>query len=161
VGEVLWSSPYQAHDTCLFTFATDALPVAHSRLRIVNYLPPAPATPPSEVFLISHPQSDQPSFSFQNTELLAHDYANRGKDTLLPGYLQYSTGSVKGSSGGVALNASLEMIGLHHAGSTTMRRLDKEGKSHPANEAVWITAIVNAVRHDLARGASRWESAVG
>ena len=160
IGEVLWSSPFDAHDACLFTFK-DALPIAKSSLTIVDYLPPAPNTPPSEVFVISHPNPDEPSYSFQNTALLMHDGDARGDDTMNPGFIHYSTGTIKGSSGGVALNASLEMIGLHHAGSETLDRIDGVEETHAANEAVWIHAIVNAVARSLDLGVTRWKPEYG
>lgn len=155
IAQVHWSSPFDAHDTCLFELDA-ALPVVRSALSPVSRLPPAPADPSPNVFVISHPNSDEPSYSFQNTSLLMHDAAARGQATLDAGYLQYTTGTIKGSSGGVALNGRLQMIGLHHAGGTDMRRLDGQPGTHAANEAVWITAILNALRHDLGHGRRRW-----
>ena len=160
IDDVLWSSPFDAHDACLFTFKDD-LPVARSSLTIVDYLPPAPNSPPSEVFVISHPNPDEPSYSFQNTALLMHDRETRGDDTVHPGFIHYSTGTIKGSSGGVALNAMLEMIGLHHAGSETLDRIDGVADTHAANEAIWIHAIVNAIRRSLDLGVTRWKPEYG
>lgn len=148
IEKILWSSPFRLHDCCLFSFK-DTLPVQASNFEIIDYLPPAPQDPPAEVFVISHPNPDEPSYSFQNTDLLMHDEADRGADTLVPGRIHYTTGTVKGSSGGVALNARLKMIGLHHAGSEKMAQIDGEPGSHAANEAIWIVAIINAIRADM------------
>lgn len=160
IDSVLWSSPFDAHDACLFNFK-DALPISRSSLTIVDYLPPAPNTPPSEVFVISHPNPDEPSYSFQNTALLMHDGETRGEGTVHPGFIHYSTGTIKGSSGGVALNAMLEMIGLHHAGSETMDRIDGVDETHEANEAIWIHAIVNAIVKSLDLKVTRWKPEYG
>ncbi|MBV1864903.1 MAG: serine protease [Rhodobacteraceae bacterium] len=154
IEAVLWSSPFRLHDACLFTFKDD-LPIEKSNFEIIDYLPPAPSCPPAEVFVISHPNPDEPSFSFQNTDLLMHDGDHRGSDTLRPGRIHYKTGTIKGSSGGVALNATLKMIGLHHAGSDEMERIDGEPGHHAANEAIWIVAIVNAIRQSLNDGQTR------
>lgn len=154
IDEIIWSSPFRHHDACLFSFK-DALPIEASNFELTEYLPPAPQDPPAEVFVISHPNPDEPSYSFQNTDLLMHDGDIRGSDTLLPGRLHYTTGTIKGSSGGVALNASLKMIGLHHAGSEQLERIDGESGHHAANEAIWIVAILNAIRKDLKESRTR------
>ncbi len=160
IDQVLWSSPFDAHDACLFTFK-DALPISGTSLNIVDYLPPAPTSPPSEVFVISHPNPDEPSYSFQNTALLMHDGDTRGEGTVHPGFIHYSTGTIKGSSGGVALNAMLEMIGLHHAGSETLDRIDGVDDTHEANEAIWIHAIVNAIAKSIDMKVTRWNPEFG
>lgn len=154
IDEVIWSSPFRLHDACLFSLK-DALPIKASNFELVEYLPPAPQDPPAEVFVVSHPNPDEPSYSFQNTDLLMHDGDVRGSNTLLPGRLHYTTGTIKGSSGGVALNAKLKMIGLHHAGSEQMERIDGEPGYHAANEAIWIVAIINAIRKDLENSLTR------
>lgn len=154
IDKVIWSSPFRYHDACLFSFK-DALPIEASNFELIEYLPPAPQDPPAEVFVISHPNPDEPSYSFQNTDLLMHDGDNRGPDTLLPGRIHYTTGTIKGSSGGVALNAKLKMIGLHHAGSEQMERIDGEPGYLAANEAIWIVAILNTIRKDLGHGRTR------
>ncbi len=154
IDEVLWSSPFRVHDACLFTLKGD-LPIGKSNFEIIDYLPPAPSDPPAEVFVISHPNPDEPSFSFQNTDLLMHDGDHRGSKTLFPGRIHYKTGTIKGSSGGVALNGKLKMIGLHHSGSDEMDRIDGEKGHHAANEAIWIVAIINAVHQNLSSGQMR------
>lgn len=150
IDRILWSSPFALHDACLFSFA-EKLPIAQSDFEIIDYLPPAPSVPPAEVFVISHPNPDEPSYSFQNTDLLMHDGDRRGADTLLPGRIHYKTGTIKGSSGGVALNGNLKMIGLHHAGGDELDRIDGETGQHAANEAIWIVAIINAIRQGLSK----------
>ncbi len=158
IDRVLWSSPFTLHDACLFTFKQTP-PIKASDFELIDYLPPAPSDPPAEVFVISHPNPDEPSYSFQNTDLLMHDGDRRGANTLLPGRIHYRTGTIKGSSGGVALNALLKMIGLHHAGGEAIARIDGEDGHHAANEAIWIVAILNAIRHGLQTGETRARAA--
>ncbi len=153
---VIWSSPYDAHDACLFELE-GTLPIEESNIPLVPYVPKVDVKKPAEVFLISHPEKDGVSYSFQNTDLIDHDAHSTGKEGLVPGLIHYTTPSIPGSSGGIALNAGLEMIGLHHAGGTEINRLNGELGSYAVNEAIWIQPIINAIRRDLAAGVDRWK----
>lgn len=104
----------------------------------------------------SHPEKDGVSYSFQNTDLIDHDTISTGKGGLIPGLIHYTTPTIPGSSGGIALNASLEMIGLHRAGGTEINRLNGQPGSYAVNEAIWIQPILNSTRLDLANGRCRW-----
>jgi len=157
IAKVIWSSPYQVHDVCLFEL-DGPLPISAATIPVVSYVPAVNVEKPEEVYLISHPEKDALSFSFQNTDLIDHDTKTKGKDSLVPGLIHYTTPSVPGSSGGIALNAGLEMIGLHHAGGSEMKRLNGETGTYAVNEAIWIQPIINAIRTDLAAGKCRWES---
>lgn len=156
IRRIVWSSPYDAHDACLFELE-GALPMSKSTIPLVPYVPRVNAEKPEEVFLVSHPESEGVSYSFQNTDLIDHDAISKGKDTLIPGLIHYTTPSVPGSSGGIALNAGLEMIGLHHAGGSEINKLNGEKGSYAVNEAIWIQPIINAIRKDLSNGRNRWE----
>ena len=155
IRRVIWSSPYDAHDACLFELE-GTLPMDNSNIPLVPYVPKVDPQKPSEVFLISHPEKDGVSYSFQNTDLIDHDAITTGKNGLVPGLLHYTTPSIPGSSGGIALNAGLEMIGLHHAGGTEISRLNGEPGNYAVNEAIWIQPIINAVKRDLSAGCDRW-----
>ena len=155
IRRVIWSSPYGAHDACLFEIEGKP-PVEESNIPLVSYVPKVDAEKPAEVFLISHPEKDGVSYSFQNTDLIDHDAISTGKDGLIPGLIHYTTPSIPGSSGGIALNASLEMIGLHHAGGTEINRLNGQPGSYAVNEAIWIQPILNSIKLDLANGRRRW-----
>jgi hypothetical protein len=157
IARIIWSSPYQAHDVCLFE-VDGTLPVENSTIPIVTHVPNVNLDTPEEVFLISHPEKDVVSFSFQNTDLIDHDTKATGKDSLVPGFIHYTTPSVPGSSGGIALNAGLEMIGLHHAGGSEINRLNGNEGTYAVNEAIWIQPIINAIRSDIAKGRSRWKA---
>lgn len=156
IRRVIWSSPYDAHDVCLFEL-DGTLPMTESTIPLVQHVPRINTEKPEEVFLISHPEKEGVSYSFQNTDLIDHDAKTKGKESLFPGFLHYTTPSVPGSSGGIALNAGLEMIGLHHAGGTEINRLNGEVGTYAVNEAIWIQPIINAIRVGLAAGKGRWE----
>lgn len=157
ISKVIWSSAYHAHDVCLFE-VDGPMPISESTIPVVSHVPRVNAEKPEEVYLISHPEKDALSYSFQNTDLIDHDTKAKGKESLVPGLLHYTTPSVPGSSGGIALNAGLEMIGLHHAGGTEINRLNGEKGTYAVNEAIWIQPIINAVRKDLAVGQNRWKT---
>jgi hypothetical protein len=155
ISEILWSSPFSVHDTCLFILDEEP-PIAGSTIPIVSYVPAVTPHKPQEIFLISHPEKDALSFSFQNTDLIDHDAETRGKKSLVPGLLHYTTPTIAGSSGGVALNAQLEMVGLHHAGGSEINKLNGKEGTYAVNEAVWIQPILNAIREDLQNDRYRW-----
>lgn len=156
IYEIVWSSPYMEHDTCIFRLE-DYPPLLGSNLPIVDYVPTINEDKPQQVFVISHPEKDSLSYSFQNTDLVDHDAKVRGKDTLIPGLIHYKTPTIPGSSGGVALNAELDMIGLHHAGGTTINKLNGDSGKYAVNEAIWIQPILNAARADIKNQKSRWD----
>ncbi len=97
---VIWSFPYDAHDACLFELE-GTLPIEESNIPLVPYVPKVDAKKPAEVFLISHPEKDGVSYSFQNTDLIDHDANSTGKEGLVPGLIHYTTPSIPGSSGGI------------------------------------------------------------
>lgn len=155
ISEIIWSSNFDVHDACMFRLAEDP-PVDVENLPIVDYVPTIDSKTPQEIFLISHPEKDELSYSFQNTDLVDHDATSRGKKSLIPGLIHYTTPSIPGSSGGVALNGMLEMVGLHHAGVSGVNRLNKELKAYEVNEAIWIQPILNAARQGLIIEEKRW-----
>ncbi|MCT4654288.1 MAG: serine protease [Cohaesibacter sp.] len=155
ISEIVWSSPFSIHDACLFTLE-EAPPILESTIPIVSYVPSVTPNKPQEIFVISHPEKEALSFSFQNTDLIDHDAEEKGKKSLLPGLLHYTTPTVAGSSGGVALNAQLEMVGLHHAGGSEISKLNGKDGTYAVNEAIWIQPILNAIRTDLEDGRNRW-----
>lgn len=155
VSNIVWSSPFSVHDTCLFTLEEEP-PLAESTIPVVSYVPAVTPPKPQEIFVISHPEKEALSFSFQNTDLIDHDADTKGKESLVPGLLHYTTPTIAGSSGGVALNAQLEMVGLHHAGGSEINKLNGKVGTYAVNEAIWIQPILNAIRQDLQAGRVRW-----
>ena len=66
------------------------------------------------IYVIGHPKGGELSFSFQDNTLIALN------DRLL----HYRSPTDPGSSGSPLFNEHWELIGLHHAGSNTMSKLD-------------------------------------
>jgi V8-like Glu-specific endopeptidase len=89
----------------------------------------------ARAYVIGHPRGlEQPQFSLQDNSMLDQD------DTRL----HYRSPTEPGSSGSPVFDSQWDLIGLHHAGSTEMPRLDGEG-TYPANEALRIDAIQRAM----------------
>jgi V8-like Glu-specific endopeptidase len=89
-------------------------------------------------YVIGHPRgSAQPQFSLQDNVLL--DYDNR--------VLHYRSPTEGGSSGSPVFDDEWRLIGLHHAGSTAMPRLNRAGGTYPANEGITIEAIRGGLAH--------------
>jgi V8-like Glu-specific endopeptidase len=89
-------------------------------------------------YVIGHPNgSAQPQFSLLDNLLL--DYDDR--------VLHYRSPTEGGSSGSPVFDDEWRLIGLHHAGSTWMPRLNKAGGAYAANEGITIEAIRGGLAH--------------
>jgi V8-like Glu-specific endopeptidase len=62
--------------------------------------------------------------------------------------LHYRAPTEPGSSGSPVFNQDWELVALHHAGSKELRSLSGEGVRE-ANEGIWMSAIIQAMREDL------------
>lgn len=83
------------------------------------------------VYIVGHPGGGSLSFSIHDNLLLGH------RDP----HLHYRTPTEGGSSGSPVYNAQWKLIGLHHAGSREMPRLDGSGGVYEANEGITLRAI--------------------
>ncbi|MEM9780778.1 MAG: serine protease, partial [Pseudomonadota bacterium] len=152
--EVVWSSGAQDHDACLIRLAEDP-PEDLRPLPIGRFVPLVDAHAPEGVYVIGHPGGRSLSYSMQNNELLDHDCKPPQADGT-PRRIHYMTPTEPGSSGSPAMNAELDVIGLHHAGAKYMSKLNGKEGTYPANEAVWIQSICTAAREDLDAGRARY-----
>ncbi len=153
--EIIWSSGAQDHDACLIRLE-ETLPETLPALQIVAYVPIVDPDSEESIYIIGHPGGRSLSYSMQNNELIDHNCKAKAGQ-VMPCQIHYVTPTEPGSSGSPALNAELDVIGLHHAGGKYMRRLDGSDDTYPANEAIWIDSICRAVRADLAAGRSRYK----
>ncbi|MFT5701489.1 MAG: hypothetical protein ACI8ZB_004384 [Desulforhopalus sp.] len=87
-------------------------------------------------YIIGHPQGRKLSFSIHDNYLL--DYDER--------LLHYRSPSEPGNSGSPVFNDEWELIGLHHRGLRNMPRLKGKEGTYPANEGIWIQAIIGALK---------------
>jgi V8-like Glu-specific endopeptidase len=98
---------------------------------LAKALPPKPLDR-RRAYVIGHPGgSAQPQFSLQDNVLLDYDHR----------VLHYRSPTEGGSSGSPVFDDEWRLIGLHHAGSTGMPRLNRAGGTYPANEGITIEAI--------------------
>ena len=86
-------------------------------------------------YVIGHPRGRRLSFSIHDNHILDHDRR----------LVHYRSPTEPGSSGSPVFNEDWELIALHHAGSRSMRRLNGEPGTYPANEGVAAGAIVERV----------------
>jgi V8-like Glu-specific endopeptidase len=90
-------------------------------------------------YIIGHPRGRKLSFSIHDNFLLDHDER----------VLHYRSPTEPGSSGSPVFNDDWELIGLHHRGSNHLRRLHGAEGSYPANEGIWIQAILRRTQTEL------------
>lgn len=152
--EIVWSSGSQDHDACLIRLA-EPVPADVPVMNIVRYVPIVEQDSGEGIYVIGHPGGRTLSYSMQNNELLDHDCKSI-QDDVSPCRIHYFTPTEPGSSGSPALNAELDVIGLHHAGGRYMRKLNGQDGTYAANEAIWIDSICRAAGRDLAAGRNRY-----
>lgn len=145
VAELLWSSPPEALDaTILRLEAAEALEerLKDKLARIAKNPPAIEAT--ARAYVIGHPLGGSLSLSLQDNVLLDYEKPR----------LHYRTPTEGGSSGSPVFNRQWDLIGLHHAGSETMPRLNGQPGTYPANEGIWLQAIIEALAAAPATGAA-------
>jgi V8-like Glu-specific endopeptidase len=92
----------------------------------------------SRAYVIGHPGGRKLAFSIHDNNLLDAD------DRLL----HYRSPTEPGSSGSPVFNEDWDLIGLHHKGLKRMPRLNGKEGTYPANEGIWIQAIINKLKSD-------------
>ena len=136
VAEVLWTSPPEDFDATVVRLSkaeTLAAKVAGQLANIAKRLPVVDEA--ARVYVIGHPRGGGLSYSLQDNLLLDHESPR----------IHYRTPTEGGSSGSPVFNAKWELIGLHHAGSEAMPRLNGRPGTYPANEGIWLIAIIAAI----------------
>lgn len=130
--KVLWSSSPELLDATL----VQPLPA----IKNIEPIPIAENLPlldeQQRAYIIGHPQGRKLSFSIHDNFLL--DYDDR--------LLHYRSPTEPGSSGSPVFNDAWDLIGLHHRGLRKMPRLKDKVGIYPANEGIWIGAIMEGIK---------------
>jgi len=130
VKEILWQSSIDKCDTTVLL-----LDEVITEMEYFNTTDSMPSTLNEDrIYVIGHPNGGELSFSFQDNTLVDFD------DRLL----HYRSPTDPGSSGSPIFNEHWELIGLHHAGSKRMPKINGLG-THPANEGITLPAIRAAI----------------
>ncbi|HEY7467915.1 MAG TPA: serine protease [Acidimicrobiia bacterium] len=128
--ECMWSSPPAI---CDVTFLKYAGPEAAIAKPIEVAQIPQPVSEGAYVYVIGHPAGGGLKFSIRGNDLLAYD-AEQSK-------VHYTAPTEGGSSGSPVFNQAWQLMAVHHAGDSKMRRLDDPSATYQANEGITIKAI--------------------
>jgi hypothetical protein len=175
-GKVLWQSPVNALDVTVlrldpaptraslpYDFCAEHLDVA---LREPSATPDGHAgrPPKPRICVLHHPNGERLSHS-PHDNILQDIKARHG--TQSPRFLHYRCATARGSSGGPILNDTLQVIGIHRAGSETAANgfspvSDPRGQA--VNEGVSILSVKAAIErfetdHPLTSRIARWARA--
>jgi S1-C subfamily serine protease len=134
IGKILWSSPPDRFDATIASLRKPLRPA--KPLSLATGLP-APGGG-EKVYVVGHPKGGGLVFSLNDNELLDHGDPDDFR-------VHYKTPTEPGSSGSPVFNAQWELIALHHAGSSAMRRIHGSG-SYSANEGIAFRHIGPAIR---------------
>jgi S1-C subfamily serine protease len=133
--EVVYSSPIGEFDATLLRLDR---PVAGVEpYPIAARMPPLGAA--QRVYVVGHPLGGGLSFSMQDNLLIDWDERK----------VHYRTPTEPGSSGSPVFNDQWELIALHHAGRSDMRKLHDQMGSYEANEGINILAIRDGLARTL------------
>ncbi len=128
--ECVWSSP---PETCDVTFLKFSGPEAAITKPIDLAQVPEPVTEGAYVYVIGHPAGGGLKFSIRGNDLLAYDAEMMR--------VHYTAPTEGGSSGSPVFNEAWQLMAVHHAGDSKMRRLDDPSATYQANEGITIKAI--------------------
>lgn len=126
----VWTSPPSRCDVTLLGFDGD-------KPEIVEPIALAPALPLATddafVYVVGHPSGAGLKLSIRGNDLLAYD----GPQSKV----HYTAPTEPGSSGSPVFTPQWQLMAVHHAGSSKMRRLDDPSKTYEANEGITLGAI--------------------
>jgi len=128
--ECLWSSPPSVCDVTILRF-TGPEPALEHALEVAAS--PQPVTEGGYVYVIGHPAGGGIKFSIRGNDLLAYDI-----DMFK---VHYTAPTEGGSSGSPVFNQAWQLMAVHHAGDSKMRRLDDPSATYQANEGITIKGI--------------------
>jgi len=148
IAGLLWTSPPEAHDVTVVRLDEDI--EAPEPYKVAKYLPVLREGADARVYVVGHPRGGSLAFSMQDNVLLDHEGPPDGapRENAVR-RLHYRAPTEGGSSGSPVFNKNWDLIGVHHAGGSEMRRLNGRPGLHAANEAVWIQSVREAIVTDL------------
>ena len=159
VKDIVWCSPVEDHDACLLRLVE--MPAGIKPLALATQLPelPRPAKDKGEkpraprVYIIGHPGGGELSVSLNDNELIDHEGPKAGKPPNKAVWrVHYKAPTEPGSSGSPVFEENAwQVIALHHAGGTSMRRLNGRPGRCEANEGLAIHTLTAAAATALAR----------
>jgi hypothetical protein len=128
--ECLWSSPPTVCDVTVLRF-NGPEPALKHELDVAAT--PQPVTEGAYVYVIGHPAGGGIKFSIRGNDLLAYD-ADMFK-------VHYTAPTEGGSSGSPVFTQAWQLMAVHHAGDSKMRKLDDPSTTYQANEGITIKGI--------------------
>lgn len=134
IRKIVWSSPPGAFDATVALLTRP--PKASTPLCIAERLPVVGDKP--KVYVIGHPGGGALVFSLNDNDLLDHGDPDDFR-------VHYRTPTEPGSSGSPVFDANWELIALHHAGDSAIRRIHGTG-TYQANEGIALKHIAKAIR---------------
>lgn len=143
VSELIFTSPSHELDVSIVRFDAENQERLKELTKDVNIYRVASLLPrlidgdkqTQRIYIIGHPGGGTLQLSFQDNALLDHQDPK----------IHYRTPTEGGSSGSPVFNEQWELVGLHHAGSRTLPKLNGKKGTYEANEGIWIKAIKNAL----------------
>lgn len=135
VGRLIFTSPRHKLDCSIVTLRGNIL--FDKPLDIARRLPLVGRN--QRVYVIGHPRGGRLSFSIDDNLLLDHEAPR----------VHYRAPTEGGSSGSPVFNQTWELIALHHAGGTEMKKLNDKPGTYPANEGLIVSSILQSVGREL------------
>lgn len=141
--EGIWSSPPTRCDVTFLRYQGSAAAITEP-LEVARV--PPPVADGAYVYVIGHPAGGGLKFSIRGNDLVAYDSAGTR--------VHYTAPTEGGSSGSPVFNQAWELMAVHHAGDSKMRRFDDPSLTYQANEGITLQAIKEEYRRHGHRGDS-------
>lgn len=141
IDKVYWCSSRYDLDVSILLFNKNVGKELEKLTRDILFYEPATKFAPgsvsdSRIYVIGHPGGGGLKFSLQDNIFL-----NKHGD-----FLHYRTPTIGGSSGSPVFDDDWDLIGIHHAGSKEMRKLNSESGTYEANEGILMQSVLKELK---------------